>query len=91
MPATIEMDKSLVPALRMSEALPNTHDQGSGNLHILYGDHYHPIGYLVEKIGVDDPWDSLDPRFFLTTSHAEAIRLLGTAFKDLPRAEAVAG
>jgi hypothetical protein len=91
MSATIEMDKSLVAALRMSEALPNTHDLGTGNLHILYGDHYHPVGYLVEKIALDDPWDSLDPRFFVTTSHGEAIRLLGTSLKDLPKAEMVTG
>jgi hypothetical protein len=88
MPTTIEIDKPLVAALRTSEALPNTHEHGSGNLHILYGDHYHPVGYLVEKVAVDDPWDSLDPRFFITTSHAEALRLLATAVRELPAREA---
>lgn len=88
MHTAIEIEKTLVAALRMSEALPNTNDQGQGSLHVLYGEHYHPVGYLVEKIAADNPWDSLDPRFFLTTSHAEALRLLATATTELPRREA---
>ncbi len=90
MHTTIEIEKPLVAALRMSEALPNTHQHGSGNLHVLYGDNFRPVGYLVEKVGVDDPWDSLDPRFFLTTSHPEAMRLLGATFSELPGREVAA-
>jgi hypothetical protein len=87
MSTTIEIEKPLVAALRMSEALPNTHDHGPGNLHILYGDHYRPVGYLVEKVAVDDPWDSLEPRSFITTSHAEAMRLLALQPSELPKPE----
>lgn len=91
MHTAIEIDKPLVAALRMSEALPNTHEHGMGNLHVLYGDSYRPVGYLVEKVAVDDPWDSLDPRTFITTSHPEAMELLGAKFSELPpRAHAVA-
>lgn len=68
----------------MSEALPNTHENGLGNLHILYGESYRPVGYLVEKVAVDDPWDSLDPRTFITTSHPEAMELLRAKFRELP-------
>ena len=71
----------------MSEALPNTHENGAGNLHILYGDQYRPIGYLVEKNNNEDAWETLDPRFFITTSHAEAMRLLSTPFPELPARE----
>ena len=70
--------------------MPGTHGQGPGGPHVLYGEHYRPIGYLVEKIAVDNPWDSLEPRFFLTTSHAEAMRLLATTLNDLPRREEAA-
>ena len=85
----IEITKPLVAALRMSEALPNTQDVGSGNLHLLYGEHYTPVGYLVQKYAVDDAWESLDPRFFITTSHAEAMHLLATPFRELPTREGV--
>ncbi|MBE2212380.1 MAG: hypothetical protein IAE82_00805 [Opitutaceae bacterium] len=85
----IEITKPLVAALRMSEALPNTQEMGSGNLRLLYGEHYTPVGYLVEKHTVDDAWESLDPRFFITTSHAEAMRLLATPFRELPVREVV--
>ena len=88
MHTAIEIEKPLVAALRMSEALPNTNEQGQGGLHVLYGEHYHPVGYLVEKITADNPWDSLEPRFFITTSHAEALRLLATAPTELPSHEA---
>ncbi len=89
MPTPIEINKPLVAALRMSEALPNTQEIGSGTLHILYGEHYTPIGYLVEKHAVDDAWEGLDPRFFITTSHAEAIHLLAVPFRELPSRETV--
>jgi hypothetical protein len=85
MQKTIEISKPLVAALRMSEALPETQEVGSGNLHLLYGDHFRPVGYMVEKICVDDAWESNDPRFFITTSHAEAVKLLGVSFKELPQ------
>ena len=91
MHTTIEIEKPLVAALRMSEALPSTHDQGAGNLHVLYGEHYRPVGYLVEKIEVDDPWASLDPRYFITTSLAEALRLLATVTAALPARELAVG
>ena len=91
MQTAIEITKPLVAALRMSEALPNTQEIGSGNLHILYGEHYRPVGYLVEKLTVEDAWESLDPRFFITTSHAEANQLLATPFRELPARETVAG
>lgn len=84
----IEISKPLVAALRMSEALPETHDDGSGHLHVLYGEHYRPVGYLVEKIAVDDAWESTEPRFFITTSHSEAVNLLHTLYKELPAREA---
>lgn len=83
----IEITKPLVAALRKSEALPNTQDIGPGNLHVLYGEHYSPVGYLVEKSTVEDAWESLDPRFFITTSHAEAMRMLATPFRELPARE----
>ena len=84
MHTAIEIEKPLVAALRMSEALPNTHEHGLGSLHVLYGDNYRPVGYLVEKVAVDDPWDSLDPRTFITTSHPEAMELLRAKFNELP-------
>lgn len=85
----IEISKPLVAALRMSEALPQTQEIGSGNLHLLYGEHYSPVGYMIEKHTVDDAWESLEPRFFLTPSHAEAMRLLATPFRELPVREAL--
>lgn len=91
MQTAIEIDKPLVAALRMSEALPNTHEQGVGKLHVLYGEHYRPVGYLVEKTALEDSWESLDPRYFITTSHAEAMQLLATPFAELPAREVHAG
>ena len=85
----IEIDKPLVTALRMSEALPNTHEEGSGKMHVLYGEHYRPVGYLVEKVAVENPWDSLDPRFFITTSHTEAIHLLTVSYGELSAPEPI--
>src|SRR5690606_11484056 len=91
MPKTIEMDKTLVAALRMSAALPGTQRYGSGHLRVLYGDQQTPVGYLVEKIAVDDQWEANDPRFFITSDHATALELLGTPYRKLPaRPEAVA-
>ena len=89
MHTAIEIDKPLVAALRVSDALPNTHAEGSGKMHLLYGEHYQPVGYLVEKVAVENPWDSLDPRYFITTSHAEAIGLLEVAYSELPVRESV--
>jgi hypothetical protein len=80
----IEIERPLVPALRMSDALPNTAEHGQGDLHILYGERDRPVGYLVRKSCVEDAWESLDPRFYITTSHSVAIRLLGTPFAELP-------
>lgn len=85
----IEITKPLVAALRMSEALPNTQEIGSGSMYLLYREHYAPVGYMVEKHAIDDAWESLDPRFFITTSHAEANRLLATPFRELPVRDAV--
>ncbi len=90
MHSTIEIYRPLVAALRMSEALPNTEENGAGKLHLLYGEQYRPIGYLVEKTALEDNWESLDPRFFMTTSHAEALRLLNTPFAQLPAREVAA-
>lgn len=90
MHSAIEIDKPLVAALRKSEALPNTHEEGSGKIHVLYADGFRPVGYLVEKLCPEDHWESMDPRFFITTSHGEALRLLATAFADLPAREPVA-
>jgi hypothetical protein len=87
MKAAIEITKPLAAALRMSESLPNTQETGRGNLHVLYGEHYTPVGYLVEKIAVEDAWESLDPRYFITTSHADAIHLLAVPFAELPARE----
>ena len=89
MQKAIEIDKPLVAALRISEALPNTHEEGSGKLHLLYAEQYRPIGYLVEKVAVENPWDSLDPRYFITTSHPEAIRLLTIPYGELSARENV--
>jgi len=83
----IEIDKPLVAALRVSEALPNTHEEGSGKMYLLYGEHYRPVGYLVEKVAVENPWDSLDPRYLITTSHTEAIHLLAVPYNELPAGE----
>jgi hypothetical protein len=89
MQKAIEIDQPLVAALRISEALPNTHKEGSGKMHLLYAEHYRPIGYLVEKVAVENPWDSLDPRYFITTSHAEAIHLLTLPYSELSARENV--
>jgi hypothetical protein len=90
MTAVIEMDRTLMTALRMSEALPGTEGTGSGDLHILYNESLRPVGYLVEKRCVDDAWESLEPRCFITTSHAEALRLLAAPFRELPVREGTA-
>lgn len=87
MTPVIEMDKTLTKALRMSEALPGTEATGSGDLHILYNENQRPVGYLVEKRCLDDAWESLEPRCFITTSHAEAMRLLTLPFRELPARE----
>ncbi|HEX9782254.1 MAG TPA: hypothetical protein VGA56_05915 [Opitutaceae bacterium] len=89
MHTAIEIDKPLVAALRMSAALPNTQDHGTGSLHVLYGEHFVPVGYLVEKVNREDNWDSLDPRFFITTAHDEAVRLLAMPPSELPARDAV--
>ena len=89
MHTAIEIYRPLVAALRMSEALPNTEDAG-GTLHVLYGEQYRPIGYLVEKINLEDNWESQDPRFFITDSHAEALRLLTLPLAELPAREVAA-
>ena len=90
MHTAIEIYRPLVAALRMSEALPNTEENG-GTLHVLYGDQYRPVGYLVEKTAMDDNWESQDPRFFVTDSHPEALRLLNLPFAELPAREVAAG
>lgn len=87
MHTAIEIDKPLVAALRMSAALPNTQDHGTGTLHVLYGEHFVPVGYLVEKVNRADKWESLDPRFFITTSHEEAVQLLAMPTSGLPARE----
>jgi hypothetical protein len=87
MQTAIEINKPLVAALRTSDALPNTQDHGSGNLHVLYAEHYRPVGYLVEKIATDDPWEGLEPRYFITTSHAEAVRLISVPLSEIPRSD----
>ncbi|BET65194.1 hypothetical protein ASA1KI_01120 [Opitutales bacterium ASA1] len=89
MHTAIEIQKPLVAALRASAALPNTQDHGTGTLHVLYGEHYVPVGYLVEKVNRADSWEALDPRFFITTSHGEAMRLLALDPAELPAREAV--
>lgn len=86
----IEIDKPLVAALRKSEALPNTHNEGSGKMYLLYADGFHPVGYMVEKLCPEDAWESMDPRFFITSSHGDALRLLATPFAELPAREATA-
>ena len=90
MHTAIEINKPLVAALRMSEALPNIPDVGNGSLHVLYAEQYQPIGYPVEKNAHDDAWESLEPRFFITTSHAEALHLLAVPFVELPAREVAA-
>jgi len=87
MHTAIEIYRPLVAALRMSESLPNTEDGGKGTLHVLYGEHYCPVGYLVEKTTLDDNWEGQDPRFFVTVSHGEAMQLLNLPFAELPARE----
>lgn len=87
----IEIGSPLVPALRLSGALPNTGDHGAGKLHLLLDATNHPVGYMVEKIALEDAWESLDPRFFLTTSHREALQYLAVPYSELPAREVVAG
>lgn len=91
MHTAIEIYQPLVAALRMSEALPNTAEGGNGTLHLLYGEHYRPVGYLVKKTAMEDNWESQDPRFFLSVSHGEAMQLLNLPFADLPAREVAAG
>jgi hypothetical protein len=87
MHTAIEINKPLVAALRMSEPLPNIQDVGTGTLRLLYAEQYRPIGYMIEKIARDDAWESLEPRYFITTSHAEALQLLAVPFQELPARE----
>jgi hypothetical protein len=91
MHTAIEINKPLVAALRMSEPLPNIHDVGVGAIRLLYAEQYHPIGYMVEKYAQEDAWESLEPRFFLTTSHAEAMELLAVPYEQLPARELATG
>lgn len=44
------------------------------------------VGYIVEKTNPSDAWDSLEPRFFLTTSFTEAVELLKSDYSELPPA-----
>jgi hypothetical protein len=87
MHTTIEISKPLVGALRMSEPLPNIEEGGNGALRLLYAEQDRPIGYLVEKNARDDAWESLEPRFFITTSHHEALQLLAIPFAEQPARE----
>lgn len=91
MHTAIEISRPLVAALRMSEPLPNIQDSGVGTLRVLYAEQYHPIGYLVEKIAREDAWESLEPRYFLTTSHTEALQVLAAPFAELPAREVASG
>ncbi len=84
MHTAIEINQPLVAALRMSDPLPNIQETGNGTLRLLYAEQYRPVGYLIEKHTREDAWESLEPRFFITTSHAEALHLLGLSFQQLP-------
>lgn len=84
MHTAIEISKPLVAALRMSDPLPNIQDVGNGSLRLLYAEQYRPVGYLIEKNAREDAWESLEPRFFITTSHPEALHLLAVPFAELP-------
>jgi len=53
-------------------------------MRVLQDKELHSIGYMVEKTNPGNAWDSLDPRFFLTTSFSEAVDLLKAEFNDLP-------
>ena len=84
MHTAMEISQPLVSALRMSEPLPNVQDARCGTLRLLYAEHYHPVGYLVEKRAGDDAWQSLESRYFITASHAEAMELLTLPFEAPP-------
>ena len=44
---------------------------------------------LVGKVSVRDAWESPDPRFFITPSHAEAAHNLAISYAELPARESV--
>ena len=79
-----EIDKALVPALRLSEALPCDLEHATGSLRVLLDKSQQTVGFIVEKTNLGDAWESLDPRFFLTTSMSEAMDLLRSDYSDLP-------
>ena len=87
--SVIEISQPLASAFRMSEAFPNTENGGAGRIHLLFDEENRPVGYLVHRVNVGDAWETLDPRYFITTSHAEAVALLGIGFADLPAQEPI--
>ena len=79
-----ELDPALVPALRLSETLPCDIEHGTGSMRVLQDKDLRSIGYIVEKTNPGDAWESLEPRFFLTTSFNEAVNLLKAEYGQLP-------
>lgn len=84
----IEINKPTVDALRMSIPLPKASEPKDGSLHILYGDQYKPIGYLVHKptkeMEVMDGVGIYDNRYFTADSLADALELLKLNHDELP-------
>lgn len=84
----IEINKPTVDALRMSIPLPKAAAPDEGNLHILYGDQYRPIGYLVHKptndMEIMDGRTIYENRYFTTETLSDALELLRRSHEQLP-------
>lgn len=84
----IEMNKPTVDALRMSVPLPKAAESHEGYLHILYGDQYKPVGYLVHKptnkMEIMDGMTIYEDRYFAAEALSDALDLLKLAHEQLP-------
>ena len=84
----IEINKPTVDALRMSVPLPKAAEAKDGHLHLLYGDQFKPLGYLVHKptndMEIMDGMAIYEDRYFTTDVLADALELLKLPHEQLP-------
>jgi hypothetical protein len=88
-----EINKPTVNALRMSTPLPCVTERPEpsprgGHLHLLYGDQFKPVGYLVHRptndFGIRAGQDVYEDRYFTTETLPDALELLRLPHEKLP-------
>ena len=87
-----EIYTPLVNSLRLSADLPGVNAERSAVLRIAYDEKFKPLGYVVfhpEPFDQDDrtPRFHEKGRFYFSTDLSEVLKILNTAFNDLPGAK----